>query len=217
MDQLPAFQISSSLIDEDEEPSIVFELSNIEYSAIGMVTVQWSYLEHALLLVHQMICEYLKEEISDDAMSYSFSRRLRAWFDLLKAHESEIKNIKFFLSLHQRISKLMHERHKIIHGMWDYDTSNPFLLKLFSTRPKLNFENASSIDLVYSLATEIGKINCILTHMPIGDKRISDMTQTGVAKKDGNIIGHMHRSMFLSEEDRERLFPELSLMSKNKL
>jgi len=214
MEQLPAFQILHSIKEKDEEPSIVFELSNLEYAAIGMVTVQWSYLEHLLLLIHQMMCECIDERISDDATSFNFKRRLRSWFDFLKAHEQETNNTEFFLSIHGRIAKLMHERHKTIHGMWDYNPTNPFSLKLFSTRPNATFEKSSSIDVVYKLATDIGKVNFILTHIPIGNKRIIDLAQTGVVKDNESMVGHMHRAMFLSEEERERLFPEMPLKGK---
>ena len=214
MKQLPAFQILNSIKEKDEDPSVVFELSNLEYSAIGMVTVQWSYLEHLLLLVHQMMCECFNEKISDDATSFNFKRRLRSWFDFLKAHEKETKNTEFFLSIHQRIANLMHERHKIIHGMWDYDPANPFSLKLFSTRSNATFEKPSNIDVVYKLATEIGKVNCILSHIPIGNKRVIDLAQTGVVTDNEGMVGHMHRAMFLPEAERERLFPEMSFKGK---
>ena len=213
MEQLPAFQLLHSIKEKDEE-SIVFELSNLEYAAIGMVTVQWSYLEHLLFLIHQMMCECFNERIPDDAKSFSFKKRLRSWFDFLKEHEEVTKNTEFFLCMHGRIAKLMDERHKIIHGMWDYDPANPFSLKLFSTRPNAAFEKASSIDVVHKLATDIGKVNCILTYTPIGTKRIIDLEQTGVLKEGEGMVGHMHRSMFLSEDERERLFPEMSFKDK---
>lgn len=208
MDKLPAFQIFLPLDNSKKLPSISFELSNLEYGCIGLVTVQWSYLEHALMLVQKNICKSIDETFSEKAESLSFKNRLNSFHDCLSKHADRIDGVEAFISIHGKIAKLQHERHKIIHGIWDYDPKNPFFLNLFNTRKNVDFQGIQNLDSIYEFSREIGEVNYFLTYVKIGDECLGDLPQTGVVKKNGQAVGHMHRSFMMSEEERERLFPE---------
>lgn len=211
MKKLPAFQFVFPTV-ESEDPHIMFEMSEREYQVIGMVTVQWSYLEHAMSMIHERMCKMHKVELSPKASSLSFKDRLRAWYEFLDWAEGKAKNVETFKKIHARIANASAERHKLIHGIWDYDPLNPFGATLSSTRKRLEFEQKTDLDRVYKLYTEIGRINFLLTIIPINGVSLNELPRTGIAKdQDGATIGHIHRSMLLSPEDRKRLFPELKL------
>ena len=63
----------------------ILEMSGGEIFAIGMLTVQWAYLEHVLLLETARLANRAKFKVLPaEANSLAFSRRLSAWRILVR-------------------------------------------------------------------------------------------------------------------------------------
>lgn len=212
MDKLPAFQYIMPIDDDyegDIKPGIEFELSKLEYAALGRVSIQWSFLEHALSELYHRLCSLENIAPSKDIGSLSFKVRLRAFFELVKILEKREQPTKNLYKLHNDISVASHKRHKLVHGIWDYNQSNPFGLYLYSDRDRVAFEDGGDINSVHSLSQDIAFLNLFMIEMEIDGQKISDLPRTGmIYNDDGTPIGHMHRSMLLSQENQSRLYPD---------
>jgi hypothetical protein len=70
------------------------------------------------------------------------------------------------LDLAQRISNAMNDRHRITHGLWDWNPATPQKIRAFSFRPSFEFSAVFDQDRLSSLADRIGEINYELTYPP---------------------------------------------------
>lgn len=220
MDKLPAFQYLMPIDDDyngDMKPGIEFELSMLEYAALGRVSIQWSFLEHVLSELYRRFCALESITPSKEIESLSFKVRLRAFFDLIKILEERKQPTHNLYKIHNDMGVASHKRNKLIHGIWDYSHTNPFGLYLYTDRERVKFEQKGDIDSVHELSQDISLLNLFMIEIEIDGKKISDLPRTGVAyDEDGTPIGHMHRLMRLSPDNRERLYPEFSSLNRNK-
>ena len=212
MDKLPAFQYilpTDKGVEKNIKPGIEFELSMLEYAALGRVSIQWAFLEHVLSELYTRFCELEDIPASKNISSLSFKTRLRAFFDLIKVLEERGQPTRNLYKLHSDIAVASHERHKLIHGIWDYSHSNPFGLYLYTDREGVAFEKKEDIDGLHALSQQIGFLNMFMIEIKVDGRKISDLPRTGmVYNKEGAPIGHLHRSMQLSPENQGRLYPE---------
>jgi hypothetical protein len=118
--------------------SVEFELDEKECAAIGRVTVHWAYLEHAVLLATFNLAAVQATPVPRDSKSAAFSRRLRALGILAKQSpdESERRRLERLIG---RIANAEQDRHKMTHGIWDWDRANPERLQASSFRPGYEF------------------------------------------------------------------------------
>lgn len=209
MDRLPAFQYLVP-VDEnsDTPPELKLELSTNEYTALGIVSAQWSFLEHVLSELSRRLCNRMNFPIPQSLSSLSFKSRLRAFFDISTELKSQGYATFNLFKLHSDIDKASKKRHKLIHGLWDYNSTNPFSISLYSDRAKVAFRAEEDLDSVMKLSSEIAFLNFFMLELEVDGRKISDLPRTGmIYDDDGLPIGYMHRSVMLSPENRERLFP----------
>lgn len=140
-----------------------FEMDQNEFSAIGRVAVHWAYLEHGVYAVSQAISKMVGVELGADALSTSFSRRLRSLRDLVEAH-AQPEEKKRMIRLIDQIANAEQDRHKVIHGMWEPDPKDPDRLNASSFRPRFEFEKGYDAARLHELASRIGRISFALEY-----------------------------------------------------
>jgi len=119
----------------------ILEMSDGEIFAIGMLTVQWAYLEHVLLLETARLANRAKFKVLPaEANSLAFSRRLSAWRILVRDTIKTKKLRQRLLRLPSKIAALEDRRHKITHGLWEWYPHNPDRLRAYSYRPSVAFD-----------------------------------------------------------------------------
>ena len=145
-------------------PQIVSELTERELGAIGLVTVQWSYLEHQLYELALSIAGGLDiDPAPQEIHSSSFDRRCEALKSLLNNAGFPEQGRKRLSGLLHRTRRVEVDRHKITHGLWDWDYSNPYRPKASSQRKPHVFEEGFDLTKLVRLAERIGEINFELT------------------------------------------------------
>ena len=110
------------------------EFTRYEIAAIGVITIQWGYLEHMLLLSTAELVNKAGITMPAEATSGSFERRLAAWRDTIKIAVNDEWTRNRLLNLAGRISNVEKDRHKITHGLWAwYPTKQTASIFLSST------------------------------------------------------------------------------------
>lgn len=143
------------------------ELTTNELAGIGAITVQWAHLEHMLLVRTMQLAKQANIALPEDAKKLSFSKRLRAWRILYEQVVTDKKERRAMDELHGRIAAAEDNRHKITHGLWDYDRRNPSRLRASSFRVPFDFERHFDMDRFYKLYRMIAEANFKL-HFPKG-------------------------------------------------
>jgi hypothetical protein len=161
------------------------ELTRYEVAAIGVITIQWAYLEHMLLLSTAELVNKGAIPMPFEATQISFRRRLDAWRTLIKTVVQDDWQPEKLLSLATKIGNVEKERHKITHWLWQWYPSQPIKLRAYSFRPPHEFCDNFDLNRLARLADRIGEINYELTHPPRrGLKKLQpdDMNQSYMSR-----------------------------------
>ncbi len=142
------------------------EFTPCEVAAIGVITIQWAYLEHMLLIRTAQLVNKAGLSMPYDARSGSFSRRLDAWREIIKATVKDNWQRRRLLSLATRVANIEQDRHKITHGLWQWYPTKPTKLRVYSFRLPHTFDDNFDHERLARLADRIGEINFELTHPP---------------------------------------------------
>ncbi|HEY0164082.1 MAG TPA: hypothetical protein VGB39_01785, partial [Sphingomicrobium sp.] len=140
-----------------------FDIDDAELTAIGRVTVQWAYLEHGVFAVTLQMSHGAEMDLPKDALHASFKRRLRA-LHLLVEEQTTGEDRTRLLRLLGQIANAEQDRHKITHGMWEWDKENPERIAASSFRPGYEFEKTFDAERINKLADNIGQINFALEY-----------------------------------------------------
>jgi hypothetical protein len=146
---------------------ITHELEPSELMAIGEVTVQWSHLEHVLYVRTLQLAKTANELEPEEAKSLSFATRLKAWKALFRKVVTDPEKLSRLERMHERIASSEDLRHKITHGLWDFNRSDPYALTASSFRMPYQFERKLDFAKLVKLAQRISEINFHL-HFPDG-------------------------------------------------
>lgn len=143
--------------------SFSFDLDEKELWAIGHVSVQWAYLEHLVYAHTKAIADACKINLPSDALSTSFKRRLTAFLKIIRlcAPENQAERLEKIVS---KIANLEQDRHKIVHGLWNYDEKDPDKILASSFRPNFEFEKRFDLAKIDELARRIGAVSFDLTY-----------------------------------------------------
>lgn len=142
---------------------IEFELDKEESAAIGRVTAHWAYLEHAVYSASKGISTAVGIDLPQDALSTSFKRRLTA-LRLLVEEFAPDQERKRMLSLVGKIANAEQDRHRVTHGLWEWDKANPERIAASSFRPGFEFEKLFDTRKLHDLADRIGEASFSLEH-----------------------------------------------------
>ena len=174
------------------------ELEQQELAAIGYFTTQWAFLEHLILFKTAELCPKQKD-VQKDAASLAFSKRLSAWRQTIEkfAHTDEEK--ERLLKLVSKAANLEDRRHKLSHGLWMSDASDPRTLIASSFRSGVAFEVEFDFDGLMKLGHEVGKL-CFDLLFPEGKEQA--LKAMAALAKDG---GFVSRSWALSVMDKKAI------------
>ena len=101
------------------------EFTRFEVAAIGIMTIQWAYLEHMLLIATAELVDKANVAMPSEAMSISFERRVNAFRTLIKDTVTDSWKRTQLLSLATKITNIQNDRHRVTHGLWEWYPSNP--------------------------------------------------------------------------------------------
>jgi hypothetical protein len=149
------------IIQKDLSTGIIrteFDIDGAELIAIGRVITQWAYLEHGVYAVTVAIASEAGARLPDDALHTSFKRRLRAMRLTVEEYFANPDKARA-LRLISRIANAEQDRHKITHGLWEWDRQNPERIAASSFRPGFEFEKMFDAARINKLADEIGTIS----------------------------------------------------------
>jgi hypothetical protein len=152
-----AFAVDFSL--DGQPPRLQPELTEKEVLALGYVTCQWAFLEHALFVDTLERAARLKSPIPTDVKNTSFARRLRAWRSLTQGSRVRKVERERLSRLHNKIANLEKKRHQITHGLWSWDYKAPHRLTAYSFRPNVQFIAPFDADKIWHLGDKIGEVN----------------------------------------------------------
>lgn len=186
---------------KDGKPMIWTELVEIELYAIGAVTVQWAYLEHALLNDSLRMADKAKIPVPENATSLSFKKRLRVWCDLVKRTKRG-KNRERLLNLGMRIGGTERSRNRITHGLWDWEMGAADKLKASSFRKPFDFMEPFDSAKLLKIAERIGEFNFEL-RFPGGKKSALEWLAASWTQD----AGHVSRSGALLLQGKDHLNP----------
>ena len=190
------FLVQLSLYNEPHE--IIPELDEKELGAIGLVTTQWSYLEHAIFYNTCFIADKAQAPVPKDATNLAFKKRLRAWrlsIEQLSPPDDKAR----LLRLHDRTANLEQKRHKVVHGLWTWDQKQPDNLTAFSFRPSVEFELKFDLKSLIKLAREIGQVNFELTYPGGKEQAFRELVEQASERPS------LRRSFLRSAQSTEKL------------
>lgn len=145
-------------LDGTVSPHLTPDLEEKEIYAIGYIVTQWSMLEHEVLVeTAKLLPDAGDEEVAKEATSFAFSRRLKAWKMAIDKYAKDDAEKKRLISLHGTVAQIEDDRHKVAHGLWDWDETDPTKIKAHSFRPRADFEKKYDFDALIALGTRVGQ------------------------------------------------------------
>lgn len=210
---------------DDREHAVTLDLTPAEFGAIGFVTAQWALLEHALYLRTQALAKRAKISVPTEARHNSFSRRLAAFRQCIEIAYKQKSVRDRFLKLAQKIANAEGQRHKITHGLWDFDPQRHNELFTYSLRPPHVSRRLEPInaDKIAAFGETIGALTFVL-FFPRGytlarsfkdlaraDGRVAFASRTVTSAEGLIATGHPHaRIVNVSPEGFEKAAAEMS-------
>ncbi len=157
--------IRKSLDGKRKRPlSFAFDLGEHELSTIGLVMVQWAFMEEALYRRTVYFARRARVKIPSDASDLSFARRLRVLRLLVGSVLKDAKKLKWWNDLISEIAGANGNRQKVAHGLWTFDARNP--ARLYSRpRPILGkLLTPFNVEKLAEFGLQLGEISFALTH-----------------------------------------------------
>jgi hypothetical protein len=111
-------------------------LSQKEFGVIGLVVVQWAFLEFALYERTKRIAKRARYPIPRNATVNSFSKRLGAFREVIENAITNKARKNKLLSLCSRIAQASGNRQKVAHGLWLLNPQKPDRLWVKNQRRK---------------------------------------------------------------------------------
>ena len=162
-EEIPDHLVRCKLSLVDDRHTLEPDLEEEELAAIGYVTAQWAHLEHAILASTFVLSSKNGVALPKDATNLSFEKRLDAWRITIERFVTDEKEKARLLKLVSKAANLSASRHKLAHGLWAWDYSDPATLKAFSFRPKVDFEAHFNAEGIRQLGEKIGELNFALS------------------------------------------------------
>ena len=144
---------------KDDRHRVESELAEAEIYAIGYVTVAWAILEHNIFAATLGLTDRANIRLPEDATSLSFKKRLRAWRVVIRETAENEEERSRLIRLANRIGSIERSRHRITHGLWEWDLSKPDKLKGLSFRTPYHFEEPFDLNKLIKLGERVGEIN----------------------------------------------------------
>jgi hypothetical protein len=153
----PIVRFSLSLVDNRHrlEP----DLEEEELAAIGYVTAQWAHLEHEILASTLALSYENGAAPPAEATNLSFEKRLGVWRKTIERFVTDKKEKARLLKLVSKAANLLASRHKLAHGLWTWDYTDPKTLRAFSFRPNVHFEADFNAEGIRRLGERIGELS----------------------------------------------------------
>jgi hypothetical protein len=182
------------------------DLEEKELAAIGYVTTQWAMLEHLILASTIELCSD-PESIPAAAASLAFKDRLRAWRQTIEKSAATAAEKSRLLKLVSNAANLEQRRHKLTHGLWASDPTDPTTLIAFSFRPRVEFEAEFDFDGLIKLGHDVGKL-CFSLMFPGGKQQAYEAMADDLAER-GSLISRSFKLAASSESANSKKRPRI--------
>jgi hypothetical protein len=153
-------------INHDEIASLHFDLTENEFGCIGLVVVQWSYLEYALYYRSTAMVKRAKLLPPKDITNLSFTRRLRCFRELFDTVIKHPKTKSYYVHIAERIARAEGYRHRVIHDLWSYNPRNPEQLWVTKAKPPIGRSEPFDVQKLAEHAQAIGQLSFLLMYPP---------------------------------------------------
>lgn len=157
--------VSYSLVDDDEPPHYHFDLTVEEFASIGLVIMQWSYLEYALYMRTRAIAKRTKTPMPKDATNSIFRKRLRAFDELVDMALKRKRTKDYYKTLVPQIANAAGDRHRLTHHLWSYNPRNPTQLWITRAKKGARFKPLD-MQRICKFAESIGALSFALMNPP---------------------------------------------------
>jgi hypothetical protein len=208
---MDVYTVSASIRDDKPHTMGAHEIAAAEFWAIGIITVQWAYLEHLLLLdTSKMANTARMAELPSDATSFSFSKRLTAWRLIVEETVKNKTDREWRLKLTGRIASVAGDRHKITHGLWQWFPDNADRLRVYSFRPRVAFtDDRFSLRRLLNLGQRIGAINFELAYVRRNGQQWTslDILKQHARRLSGRPFSYVSRGALLELTGKGHLNP----------
>jgi hypothetical protein len=117
----------------------------------------------------------------------AFKDRLRAWRQTIEKFASPATEKSRLLKFVSRVANLEQRRHKLTHGLWASNPTDPATLIAFSFRPRVAFEAEFDFDGLIKLGADVGEL-CFGLMFPGGKQQAfeamaDEVSQRGVISR----------------------------------
>jgi hypothetical protein len=140
------------------------DLEQKELAAIGYVTAQWAFLEHAILASTVEITAQNNAPVPTDAYNKAFAKRLRAWRLTIEQFITDVDKRETLLTIVSKAANLEEKRHQLAHALWTWESQDPTAMRAFSFRPNVEFDVDFDFEGLMQLGDKIGKLNFNLVY-----------------------------------------------------
>ena len=153
------------------EYGIHFDISEGELATIGYAVIQWAYLEHALHYRTFTMAKRNRIALPEDANNFSFSKRLRAFRQLVEQVIKRPKYKKELLELIDQIGSAEGNRHRIVHDAWFFNPRKANQLWSLNLRKKGARLEPFDEKKIWKFAEHVGTLSFRLEH-PRGERDV---------------------------------------------
>jgi len=173
--------------EENNDLSYLFdlELSDKEVFYVGKIVSQWGSIEHEIF--NQCLLTFDQEEIKlPKAMNnLCFSDVLKLWIKRVVDVDNEERQT-ILLQQYEKIIELKDYRNALVHGMWNWDLSEPDVITTSRIRKKEIISTKFKPDDLVDFYTQLAKINFNI-RFPGGVEELAEarMAQSGYIDRRG--------------------------------
>jgi hypothetical protein len=152
--------------DDDGQWRVNLELRDAELIALGRVAAHWGFLENLLRELAKHMADALGEPLSADADSDSFRKRHRDLKSLVARAMANDPDRDRLLELIERVGSIQGERHRLIHGLIEWDESNKEALNVHTHKNPSGRPWPVTVETINGVADKIAALSTFIYNFP---------------------------------------------------
>jgi hypothetical protein len=150
---------------DSDQWRVNLELRDEELRAIGHVSAQWAFLESMLRRLTREVAKALREPLPQNIDSDSFRLRNAALRDLVSKMPADSDRDKL-QTLLDRVGSLQGERHRLIHGLVEWDEADRDKLNVRTHKNPHGAPWSVTAKDIEAVADKISALNCAIWNWP---------------------------------------------------
>jgi len=159
-------QIKGLKPEDDGQWRVNLELRDEEFIALGRVAAHWGFLENLLRELAKHMANALGESLSADADSDSFRKRHRDLKALVSRAMANDPDRDRLLDLLERVGSIQGERHRLIHGLIEWDEENKDALNIHTHKNPGGRPWPVTVETINGVADKIATLSAFIYNFP---------------------------------------------------